>query len=376
MYYYDASSDKVNLDILNNIKTLLKNENFYFVYCEGGNNPERFDWTYNTFQLYSETDKVELYKKESEWQPLLESSSSENVIEIANSVHNLNPNAKEGSIASVVTGGKTLIDVKKAPLCRIELGEYIFSEDLVKVDDIDINIIKQTLSYEDCPDGIELYDFNSQYCLIFRVENEGIKYMHFKEYSEDMPAIFYYDSDTDTVNSTVIDDIREILKNGDYRITHYSSVSYGYSQELIDWLFNTFQLYSGTDSKVELYKKEGSWKPLQSNVVNNVVNDFVNANTPIKETLTGAEFALLNGEVTDDVDKQNQNLNITHISKGCVKYNDQLFNFDNNVLTGFVDNQIKQYEINSETGEITEKLSIDIETLAGLDARIKALESN
>lgn len=89
---------------------------------------------------------------------------------------------------------------------------------------------------------------------------------------------------------------------------------------------------------------------------------------PIKE--------VLDGEVTDDVDKQNQNLNITYISKGCVKYNDQLFNFDNNVLTGFVDNQIKQYEINSETGEITEKLNISIETLAGLDARIKALESN
>lgn len=89
-----------------------------------------------------------------------------------------------------------------------------------------------------------------------------------------------------------------------------------------------------------------------------------------------SQYALLNGEVTDDVDKQNQNLNITYISKGCVKYNDQLFNFDNNILTGFVDNQLKQYEINSETGEITEKLSIDIETLAELDARIKALESN
>lgn len=46
----------------------------------------------------------------------------------------------------------------------------------------------------------------------------------------------------------------------------------------------------------------------------------------------------------------------------------------NGTFTAFADGKIQVYDINSETGEVSEKLSIDIETLAGLEARIAALE--
>lgn len=47
----------------------------------------------------------------------------------------------------------------------------------------------------------------------------------------------------------------------------------------------------------------------------------------------------------------------------------------NGTFTAFADGKILVYDINSETGEVSEKLSIDIETLAGLEARIAALEA-
>ena len=46
----------------------------------------------------------------------------------------------------------------------------------------------------------------------------------------------------------------------------------------------------------------------------------------------------------------------------------------NGTFTAFVEGKIKQYNVNQDTGEITESLSIDISTLAGLEARIAALE--
>lgn len=46
----------------------------------------------------------------------------------------------------------------------------------------------------------------------------------------------------------------------------------------------------------------------------------------------------------------------------------------NGTITAFVEGKIKQYNVNPDTGKITESLSIDINTLAGLEARIAALE--
>lgn len=47
----------------------------------------------------------------------------------------------------------------------------------------------------------------------------------------------------------------------------------------------------------------------------------------------------------------------------------------NGTFTAFADGKIQVYDVNTNTGKISEKLSIDIETLAGLEARIAALES-
>lgn len=46
----------------------------------------------------------------------------------------------------------------------------------------------------------------------------------------------------------------------------------------------------------------------------------------------------------------------------------------NGTFTAFAEGKLKQYNVNTETGEITEGLSIDLNTLAGLEARIAALE--
>jgi len=58
----------------------------------------------------------------------------------------------------------------------------------------------------------------------------------------------------------------------------------------------------------------------------------------------------------------------------CIGRRNILGTYYNGTITAFVDNKIKQYVVNFETGAITESISIDISTLAGLEARIAALE--
>lgn len=189
-------------------------------------------------------------------------------IQIVNSINKLDPNAKVGSVASVATEkSMQLLNIASLPIAERDSDySYIFSEHLVKVDDVDINIIKQTLSYEDYPPYIELHDFTSQYYFVLQVSNDGIIYANYKSDSGEPQVIYYYDSATDTVNPTVINDIREILKNGDYRIVYYGSVDDYYSQECVDWMLNTFELYSiSGDTDAELFIKKDVWEPLISN---------------------------------------------------------------------------------------------------------------
>ena len=188
-----------------------------------------------------------------------------NGVEIVDSVDKLNPNAPEGSIASVVTENKVLIDVSNVPFAEEDSdGIPIFSENLVKVDDIDIEIIKYLFSEEGV--FITFYDFNTKYLLWCIAGNDGIGYCKAKNYDIDNKMIYYYDNVTQTINHKVIDDLKNIFKNGDYYIIWHCNVEMeGHIQEEIEVLHNTFQLYSGTDFKVELYKKEGDWKPIINN---------------------------------------------------------------------------------------------------------------
>lgn len=68
-------------------------------------------------------------------------------------------------------------------------------------------------------------------------------------------------------------------------------------------------------------------------------------------------------------------LNHTYSAQLSIKNTNIIGTYCNGIFTGFVEGKIKQYNINAETGEITEGLSIDINTLAGLEARIAALEN-
>lgn len=67
-------------------------------------------------------------------------------------------------------------------------------------------------------------------------------------------------------------------------------------------------------------------------------------------------------------------LNHTYSAQLSIKNINIIGTYCNGIFTGFAEGKIKQYNINAETGEVSEKLSIDIETLAGLEARIAALE--
>lgn len=68
-------------------------------------------------------------------------------------------------------------------------------------------------------------------------------------------------------------------------------------------------------------------------------------------------------------------LNDTYISKLTIRGKTIIGTYYNGTFTGFVEGKIQVYDVNTETGAISEKLSIDIETLAGLEARIAALEN-
>lgn len=80
-------------------------------------------------------------------------------------------------------------------------------------------------------------------------------------------------------------------------------------------------------------------------------------------------FSLPNTDIEYLINDIDQNSNYV------VEYDRMLGNYYNGKFIGFGKGKIQVYDVNSETGEITEKLSIDIETLAGLEARIAALEN-
>lgn len=91
---YDFETEEINQDVINQIKESINSGDYYFVWCgsydsEDGYSPsytnEMFDLLNQVFQLYTihTTETVvdadaEVYIKEMEWKPLLESSSSGN----------------------------------------------------------------------------------------------------------------------------------------------------------------------------------------------------------------------------------------------------------------------------------------------------------
>lgn len=90
------------------------------------------------------------------------------------------------------------------------------------------------------------------------------------------------------------------------------------------------------------------------------------------------EYPVFIRKTNDTNDNQNKQILESIDITQCYLFNSDnklyLSFYNNGTIITFIDNKLKQFEINSETGYMTESLSIDISTLAGLEARIAALE--
>ena len=84
---------------------------------------------------------------------------------------------------------------------------------------------------------------------------------------------------------------------------------------------------------------------------------------------------IVNFSLSAYVDIENIINNIEQNTNYVADYDRMLGNYYNGKFIGFGKGKIQIYDVNTETGEVSEKLSIDIETLAGLEARIAALEA-
>ena len=102
-------------------------------------------------------------------------------ITVVDSVDKLDPNAKKGSIAAVIMKGRALMDPRTAPVGELDSSdEYIFSDNLIKVEDIDVDIIKRS-NGSFAPPFIELYNFDSKYYISMFVSTEGVVFQYVKD---------------------------------------------------------------------------------------------------------------------------------------------------------------------------------------------------
>lgn len=189
-------------------------------------------------------------------------------ITIIDSIDKLDPNAKVGSIASVVTEkSMQLLNIASLPIAELDENyNYIFSDNLVKVNEIKINIIKQTITADSIP-AIELFDFNTSYKLICLTNNGFIGFSYYNiDDIKNSTDYLYYDPTTDTINEETLKNISDILTKGNFYFINDCRED-DYDKSLIDNLYNTFKLYSiSGDTDAELFIKKEIWEPaLNSN---------------------------------------------------------------------------------------------------------------
>lgn len=202
---------------------------------------------------------------------LAKGSSGGDGITIVDSINKLDPNAKVGSIASIATEKNIqLLNIQSLPIAQYD--EYfnpIFSDNLVKINEIKINITKQTVTADNVP-YIELFDFNTSYCLMFSIYYGNIRFEHCHIDNWNDPNKYtYYDATTDTVNEEVFKTISDILVKGNFYFTN--DLRDGYDKSLIDQMYNTFELYSiSGDTNAELFIKKEEWVPALENVNSNL----------------------------------------------------------------------------------------------------------
>ena len=87
------------------------------------------------------------------------------------------------------------------------------------------------------------------------------------------------------------------------------------------------------------------------------------------------DIILTNNAETNIVTIENLYLTKSYTARLILEDINIIGTYYNGTFTAFADGKIQVYNVNKNTGEISEKLSIDIETLAGLEARITALEN-
>ena len=130
-----------------------------------------------------------------------------------------------------------------------------------------------------------------------------------------------------------------------------------------------------------ILSSKNTYSPIKYSIaIEYKMNDLKN-----KISISPAAIIDIYGDVNFNLSTKNNDYNLQIISSidSSKHYSVILFKdgstipgtYYNGTFTAFVEGKIKQYNVNQDTGAITESISIDISTLAGLEARIAALEN-
>lgn len=194
-------------------------------------------------------------------------------IEIVDDVADLPDDAPNGAIASVVKETKTY--ESEEVLCDIQNLKVMFDYDdsydngYTKISKLEINPIKHSL---------DLSEYYSMYIMLSNPSGDYLELYiddgHIRVYSRELEEVIY-DFETEEVNQTVINQIKESINSGDYYFVWNgdADTSLGeeyppYTTEMFDLLNQVFQLYTihtietVVDTDAEVYIKEMEWKPL------------------------------------------------------------------------------------------------------------------